>query len=162
MPDAELLIGLSQLGIGFAGFISIFMVFARRDGKFSTLDSIFVRAILVSSFLIAVGALVPLVVAGFTLPPADVWQYSAIAILLVSLLPTSNSVRKYLALAKGDRANIGVLFSLLAWGLSALIVILYAVVAFGMAGRAWYILALNLNIGLVMVTFATFAIRRLL
>ncbi|MEE9380039.1 MAG: hypothetical protein V3V03_01410 [Hyphomonadaceae bacterium] len=162
MQEEELLIGISQLGIGFAGFISIFMVFARRDGTFSAPDSIFVRAIIVSSFLIAAGALTPLVVAGFELSTPNIWRYSAISVLVISAVPTTNSVRKQVSLSSEDRAQIGTLFSILVWSLAAAIVVLYGLVAFGIGGGPLYILSLALNIGLVMVTFATFALRRLL
>ena len=45
MPEQPLLLGISQLGAFFAGFISIFMAFTQSNGKFSALDAVRVRAI---------------------------------------------------------------------------------------------------------------------
>lgn len=54
------------------------------------------------------------------------------------------------------------LLGILAWSLAAGIIVLYGLVAFGIGGGALYILSLALNIGLAMMSFATFALRRLL
>ena len=58
----------AQLGAAFAGFIAIFLIFARREGRFSAADSLRIRSIILASFSAVFFSLVPLVLhhAGFS------------------------------------------------------------------------------------------------
>ncbi len=58
----ELLSLIAELGVAFAGFLAVFLIFARRDGRFSPADSVRVRAIIAASFTSIFMALLPLCV----------------------------------------------------------------------------------------------------
>ena len=61
MEIADELAVIAEIGIAFAGFMSIFLVFASRDGRFSPADSIQVVVIITSGFGTVLIALAPLV-----------------------------------------------------------------------------------------------------
>jgi hypothetical protein len=62
------LVLFAELGAAFAGFIAIFLIFARREGRFSPADSLRIRSIILASFSVVFTALAPLVLgqAGFS------------------------------------------------------------------------------------------------
>ena len=49
MQEQQLLIGLSELAIVFSGLISVFIVFAARDGQFVPAERQHVRGLLLSA-----------------------------------------------------------------------------------------------------------------
>ena len=61
MEIADELAVMAEVGIAFAGFMSIFLVFASRDGRFSPADSVQVVMIIASGFGTVLNALLPLV-----------------------------------------------------------------------------------------------------
>lgn len=48
---------LTELGAAFAGFVAIFLIFARRERRFSPADSLRIRSIILASFRVSSVAL---------------------------------------------------------------------------------------------------------
>ena len=77
MREEATLIGISQLGAVFAGFIAIFMVFTQANGKFSPVDALRARIIIFSSFVLVLAALLPLVLHGLDITPCLLYTSDA-------------------------------------------------------------------------------------
>jgi hypothetical protein len=110
----------AELGAAFAGFIAIFLIFARREGRFSPADSLRIRSIILASFSAVFISLVPLVLhhAGFS--GVALWRVASTVALIGGLLAGGVVARKHVTLAPTDRANVGVLHSVITWGLFAI------------------------------------------
>jgi hypothetical protein len=79
---------IAEIGIALAGFLSILLVFASRDGRFSPADSVVVLSVVASGFGTVYAALVPLVLYHLGVQPPLLWRLCA-AIALCSTLPIS-------------------------------------------------------------------------
>ena len=74
MTTREELAILAELGIAFAGFLAVFLIFARREGRFSPADSLRVRSIIVSSLSAVFLALLPLALNLYGLEGIALWR----------------------------------------------------------------------------------------
>ncbi len=161
----ELLSLIAELGLGFAGFLAIFLIFARREGRFSPADGLRVRGIISASFIAIFGALLPLLLAQFELGEATVWRASSVVFLLVGVLVGAAIGRTQLSLSPDDRAAVGFLNNVITWGITALALVLLganALGGFGEPSAPPYLTALFAPLGVATSNFVTIAIQRLL
>ena len=161
----ELLSLIAELGLGFAGFLAIFLIFARREGRFSPADGLRVRGIISASFLAIFGALLPLLLAQLELGEATVWRASSVVFLLVGGLATGAIGRRQLALSPDERAAVGFLNNVITWGITSLALVLLlanALGGFGEPSAPPYLTALVVALGVATSNFVTIAIQRLL
>jgi hypothetical protein len=156
---------IAELGIGFAGFLAIFLIFARREGRFSPADSVRVRAIIQSSFLVVFMALLPLLIMLSDVEAATLWRVSSVIHFAASAAGAVVVGRQQRALAPSDRAEVGRLNNVIAWGLSLLQFVLLATNALGVFGdpsALLYLAALVTLLGVATSNFVTIAVQRLL
>jgi hypothetical protein len=156
---------IAELGIGFAGFLAVFLIFARREGRFSPADSVRIRAIIQSSFITIFMALLPLLVMLAEVKTATLWRASSLVHLVVSAVGGVVVGRKQLALVPAEREEVGRLNNLVAWGLSLVHFILLAANAVGMFGDPSalpYLAALVCTLAVATSNFVTIAVHRLL
>jgi len=71
---------IAELGIGFAGFLAIFLIFVRSEGRFSPADSVRVRVIILSSFITIFMALLPLLLMLSDVATSTMWRRQASSI----------------------------------------------------------------------------------
>ena len=155
----------AELGAAFAGFIAIFLIFARREGRFSPADSLRVRSIILASFSTVFIALLPLILHQAGLSGAELWRTASALALSGGLIAGGVVARKHLALAPEDRADVGRLHSFVTWGLFTIGAILLAWNALGLGagGSAWpYLASLACSLGVAATNFVTIAFQRLL
>jgi hypothetical protein len=163
LEGAEELSLIAEIGVGFAGFLSIFLIFARRDGRFSPADGVRVRAILLSSFGVIFSALLPLILVHSAMATATVWRVSSLFFLLGSLAMLGQRLR--VRLSKEDLAQVGQLNRVVSWGLSVLSMLLVASNGFGLLGEPAalpYLAALALTLGVATSSFVTLAFQKLI
>jgi hypothetical protein len=156
---------IAELGIGFAGFLAIFLIFARREGRFSPADSVRVRAIIQSSFLAIFMALLPLLIMLSNVEAATLWRASSLVHFAASAAGAVVVGRQQLALAPSDRMEVGRLNNLTAWGLSLFQFLLLATNAMGVFGDPSalpYLASLVCLLGVATSNFVTIAVQRLL
>jgi hypothetical protein len=156
---------IAELGLGFAGFLAVFLIFARREGRFSPADSVRVRAIIQSSFITIFMALLPLLATLSELETVALWRLSSLVHLAVSAVGGVVVGRRQLALAPGDRVEVGLLNNLVAWGLTLLHFLLLSGNAIGMFGDPSalpYLAALVCMLGVATSNFITIAVHKLL
>jgi hypothetical protein len=75
----------AEISITFAGFISIFLVLARRDGSFEPGVAVLIRLVLISSIGCLFFAALPLVLAGLSISGPVLWRLSSATCLLVGV-----------------------------------------------------------------------------
>ncbi len=156
---------IAELGIGFAGFLAIFLIFARREGRFSPADGIRIRAIVATSFIAVFMALVPLLLAQSELEATTVWRISSLVFLAVAVLVSAAIGRTELALPPEQRAEVGMVNNIVGWGLAFLSTVLLATNTLGIFGDSSalpYLVALVSCLGIATSNFIAIALQRLL
>lgn len=161
MAEEEFLIGVSQLGATFAGFVAIFLIFVRRDGRFSSADALRIRALIYTSLLVMVVGLIP-VAMSFVVGESELWRTSAYLALAVGCLALVDVGRCHAAMSKEDRREIVLLHALVTYGLGFGAAALVAALALGFgSGSALYVTALMLTVANVVTTFITLSFKNL-
>jgi hypothetical protein len=162
---SELLSLIAELGLGFAGFLAIFLIFARRESRFSPADGIRVRGIVYASFVAIFMALLPLLLMQVELGEITIWRASSVVFLRVGIFVCASIGRAQLSASPDERAGVGFLNNVVTWGISALALVLLganAVGGFGEPSAPPYLTALVLSLGVAASNFVTIAIQRLL
>ena len=165
MTGREELILIAELGVAFAGFLAIFLIFARRAGRFSPADSLRVRSIIVSSLAAVFLALVPLGMNLYDLQGATLWRSASIVGLALGGGVSLHIGLKQYALPAEERAAVGFVHSNVAWGLVLVCGVLLASNIFGLFSEpaaAPYVTALICCLGIATSNFVTIAFQRLL
>jgi hypothetical protein len=160
----ELLSLIAELGLGFAGFLAIFLIFARRESGFSPADGLRVRGIVYASFVAIFMALLPLILMQVELGEITMWRASSVAFLLVAIFVCASIGRAQLSTSPDERARAGFLNNVVTWGMSTLAVVLLganAVGGFGEPSAPPYLTALVLTLGVATSNFVSIAIQRL-
>lgn len=119
MQGAAELALIAELGVGYAGFVAIFLIFARRDDRFSPADSLRVRSIIASSFQTVFYALLPLALSLYGLTEPQLWRVASLPAIATGALVGLHIARVHLSLTPEDRLEVGIIHSWIAWGLSA-------------------------------------------
>ncbi len=165
MNAADALSLFAELGAAFAGFIAIFLIFARREGRFSPADSLRIRSIILASFSAVFLALVPLILQQAGLSGDVLWRTTSAIALVGGSLAGVLVARKHASLVPADRADVGALHSVVTWGLFALATALLMSNMFSLFSppSAWrYLTALACALGIAASNFVTIAFQRLL
>jgi hypothetical protein len=156
---------IAELGIGFAGFLAIFLIFARHEGRFSPADSVRVRAIILASFTSIFLALLPLLLSLAELEEATLWRASSLVYLAVVIPSTAAVGRLQFALRPEDRAELGLFNNIISWGLASVgpaVLTANAIGIFGDPSPLPYLMALVATLGIATSNFITIAFQRLL
>ena len=165
MTAADELALFAELGAAFAGFIAIFLIFARREGRFSPADSLRIRSIILASFSAVFFSLIPLVLYHAGLSGAGQWQVASAVALIVGLLQGGVVARKQLALSPADRASVGLAHSVITWALYGIAAVFFAAnaLSLGLTPSPWpYLASLVCILGIAAMNFVTIAFQRLL
>ena len=157
---------IAELGVAFAGFLSIFLVFASRDGRFSRADSLAVLNIVASGFGAAFSALVPIVLHHLGVQPQLLWRLSA-GIALCSAVPVGfYLVRRDRALRAEEGAEAMPLVSrVVGLSLGLLNLAIFSLLALGVLDAiapGIYLLALVVALVIGAWNFLSLALARLL
>lgn len=165
MDAAEQLSLIAELGIGFTGFLAIFLIFARREGRFSPADSLRILVIFQTGFVAIFMSLLPLLVVLSEVQPTTLWRASSLVYLAVNLVLSVAVGRKQLGLDAGERAEVGLFNNSIAWGLTLLSNLLLAANVIGIFGDPsafLYVAALVGGLGIATSNFATIVLQKLL
>lgn len=155
----------AELGAAFAGFIAVFLIFARRDGRFSPADSLRIRSIILASFSVVFFSVVPLVLSHAGYAGAALWRASSIVAAIGGLPAGVVVAAKHIALSPIDRADVGMVHSVITWGLFLIATIFIISNAFSTASgpSSWrYLASLVCILGIAASNFVTIAFQRLL
>ncbi|WP_420434144.1 hypothetical protein [Hyphobacterium sp.] len=158
MEHENLLIGISQLGAVFAGFLAIVLVFVSKDGRLTPPRGLRARAILHSSFLVIFGALLPLVLLALQLEAGRIWQWSAMILLPVGALMVGEGIWHHLRMSPEDRRIAGLLPTFAPWTFSALGMVSIFALALGYGAGGLFILALIFALASATISFMALAL----
>ena len=162
MHEQAILIGLSHLGIVFAGLISVFIIFAARDGEFPPPERQHIRGLILTSFPVVIGSMLPFAFFLYGASEMLMWQgSSAIAFVLGSAMSMENFL-SYLKMSKSDKKENGYVHATIAFGLNIVAGIMFGLASFGVAAKANYIVALMVILLIGVSSFITFAAHRFL
>lgn len=156
---------IAELGIAFAGFVAIFLIFARRDGRFSAADSLRVRSIILSSLGVVFIVLAPLLLHSYGLREVLLWRTASTIGLAVGLPTGLNVGARQLRMSVADNAEVGAVHTFVSWGLFLLAFALLSTNALGLffEPTAWpFLTASACILGIATSNFITIAFQRLL
>jgi hypothetical protein len=156
---------IAELGAAYAGFLAIFLIFARREGRFSPSDGVAIRSMILGSFSIVFIALVPLALGAIGVVEETAWRSSSCFGLIVSLAIGANIGFSIRRLSPEERTELGSTGPIVAWGLTALIAFLLlsnTFALFGPPSAGLHIAALVALLGITTLNFADIAFERLI
>jgi len=162
MDIPTILIGISQIAVTFLGFIAIFFVFTRRDGRFSPSDAMMVRTLLNASVVVLFGALIPVTYGLFDLTGAFLWQVSAATLTVLGTPGVIANAVLHARMPKGERQQVAPLHAFGNWSLTLLVFVLGVMVMAGWAGAEVYVLALIISLFVATLNFVTILLKRIL
>lgn len=155
---------IAELGAAYAGFLAIFLIFARREGRFSPADSLAIRSMILGSFSAVFIALFPIVLGTFDLSEAIVWRVASGFGLLV-LLPVGASMGlAQRRLSPSEKIELGSL-PIAAWILVFAITTLFlsnVFAIFGDPSAGPHIGGLVVMLAITTLNFADIAFKRLI
>lgn len=162
MNEQAILIGLGHLGIVFAGLISVFMIFAARDGGFRPAERQHIRGLILTSFPVVVGSLLPLVFDLYGASKEMTWQGSSIIAFIFGIAMSIENLVHYLKLPRNEKKENGYVHAGIAFGLNGVAGVMLGFASFGVAAKANYIVFLMVLLLIGVSSFVTFAAHRFL
>ncbi len=160
----EILGQITELGVGFVGFVAIFLIFARREGHFYPSDSLRIRAIVLPSILVIFGALIPLGLHAFNLPDDRLWPLSSALIGAVGLPIVIHLAWFYRTITYEGEDRLDMVPSLIAWvlGVTSIVACIFNIAElFPQYEAGIYILFLVCLLGVGAVNFIAIAFKQL-
>jgi hypothetical protein len=157
------LVLMAELGIGYAGFLAIFLAFTRQQEAFSPADSLRVRGMLLASFLAILGAIAPLTLVLFPMSEPLVWRLAGLGLLAGQLLVYWNVAANQLSIEPEGRLEG--FDGTIAWCLGALGSLLLVLNATGLLSEPsahLHVLSIVCMLGICTTAFVTIAFHRLL
>ena len=97
---------IAELGVGFVGFVAVFLIFARREGRFSPADGYRIRVIIIAGVSVIFLALLPLTANLYGLTGTTLWRSASILGLVTHVAAILHVAPKQRALSPEDRAEL--------------------------------------------------------
>lgn len=160
MEHETLLIGLSQIGMIFAGLISVFIIFAAKDGEFPPHEKMHVGGLVVSCAALLIASLSPFSFFVYGLDGDLLWRAAAGFSITWCVILSYYGLAPYLKLSPEERKLNGYFHAVTVFGLVAVIATLYTLAIIGHAPAGNYILGTLLIVPIGMSSFGTFAHKR--
>jgi len=152
----------AEISIAFAGFVSIFLVLARRDGSFEPDYALTIQSILMTSIGCLCFSAVPLVLSALGVAGSALWRFPSSALFLMF-----SGISFYMAVnrRKLPPTHHGTVFARIAWLLAALILTTLAANVAGWPrspNGGVYLLSLWLVLGISSINFLDLVFRGVL
>ena len=162
MDEFSFLETTAEISIAFAGFVSIFLVLARRDGSFSPDYALTIRSILMSSIICLGASAAPLILASLGSSGPALWRSASVGVLAAFLgLTFYMSVNR----RKLPSEQRGTAFARVGWSLATLAILVLAANTLGRPiapNPGLYLLSLWLVLGIASTNFLDLVFRGVL
>ncbi len=162
-PAFEQLAVTSEVSVAFIGFVAIFLIFARREGKFSPRDSLRIQGMFTAGFMGLFMSLVPIVLSNAMPDDASTWRLSS-AMFVVAFTAVLAGIG-WQQFGRRVPAGIPVWNSLVAWPLALSIpgcLALSALAVGGIDHAFLYLSAIVIALLVAAFNFVALAIEKLL
>ena len=156
---------IAELGAAFAGFLAIFLMFAKREGRFSPVDSLAVRSMILTSFSTIFIALVPLALAALEFSEPVVWRASSGFGLLGFCLVAVNMGLSQRRIPPSSRTDLNSALVIVVWLMASTAVALLTAnvfAVFGSPSAGLHISALVVMLAITALNFSDIAFKRLI
>ncbi len=118
MDESSLLETTAEIAVAFAGFISIFLVLASRDGRFAPGSALAIRAIVLGSVTPVFLCAVPLVLYSLGVSAPTLWRISSGILVLAGV-----AISAYLGLRERELPSAERPATVVGWSLSTIALI---------------------------------------
>jgi hypothetical protein len=130
--DPFIQLGLvAEIAATYLGFIAVFIVFSRNDGRFAESDKHFIQGIVISSTSAIVFALLPRVLIQF-FDAARVWDISVITALILGTIVTLYQAWSQFVMSAEESKKVHWSWHVPAWAFAALSFVLILAALLGM------------------------------
>jgi hypothetical protein len=155
---------LAELGVGFAGFTAIFLIFARRDDRFEPHDGLRIQAIFTASFMALFMSVLPLVLSESDIPESEIWRYCSGLGALVTLGIYAHISVDQFRLPSESRKKIGLTNTLVAHPLGIGIILCLGSIVLNLdwaRSSMLYLLSIVFLLGIATSNFVALAMQKL-
>ena len=160
MEYENLLIGLSQIGMIFAGLISVFIIFEAREGKFPPHERMHISGLVLSCIALLICSLTPFVFFVYGFQDQILWRASASVGIFGCICTSYFGLTPYLRLSPEERKLNGYFHAATVFAAAGAILVVFVLAAIGKAPAGNYITGTLLIVAIGLSSFGTFAHKR--
>ncbi len=151
---------VAEIAAALIGFIAVFLALSKSDGRFSESDRHFIQALVITSALAIVFALVPRSISLFN-DNGSVWRTASIVAVILGSMAMFSQARQQLRMSRGEAAKIHWLWHFVAWALGASTGILFVLALLDSTRTiAYYVSGVSLMVPLSLWVFVGVVFRR--
>ena len=159
MEQSGFLIGLGQLALVLAGFISIFLFASTQDGKLSRPDAIHFMTMTFASVGVLVGCLMPVFLNAVGLAELTAWRAAAAIMFAIETIFGGYITFKTLRLSGVERREVGHFHMVASYALALSGGLFLGLAGVGINPDGYYLAALVLTMFLGVLGFFTFTMQ---
>ncbi len=151
---------VAEIAAALIGFIAVFLALSKSDGRFSEADRHFIQALVVTSALAIVYALVPRSISLFN-DNGSIWRTASIVAVILGSMAMFSQARQQLRMSRGEAAKIHWLWHLVAWALAVSSAILFVLALLDSTRTiAYYVSGVSMMVPLSLWVFVGVVFRR--
>ncbi len=151
---------VAEIAAALIGFIAVFLALSKSDGRFSEADRHFIQALVITSALAIVYALVPRSISLFN-DNGSVWRTASIVAVILGSMAMFSQARHQLRMSRGEAAKIHWLWHFVAWALGVSSAILFVLALLDSTRTiAYYVSGVSLMVPLSLWVFVGVVFRR--
>lgn len=151
---------VAEISAALIGFIAVFLALSKSDGRFPEADRHFIQALVVTSALAIVCALLPRSISLFN-DAGSIWRTASITAVILGSGVMYLQIRQQIHMSRSEAAKIHWLWHFVTWVLSAFISILFVLALVDSNNTAaYYVSAVSMMIPLGLLVFVGVVFRR--
>ena len=151
---------VAEISAALIGFIAVFLALSKSDGRFSESDRHFIQALVITSALAIVYALLPRAISLFN-DDGSIWRTASIVAVVFGSVAMFLQARQQLHMSRGEAAQIHWLWHIVAWALSLFVAVLFVLALLDSTRTiAYYVSGVSMMIPLCLWVFVGVVFRR--
>ena len=151
---------VAEIAAALIGFIAVFLALSKSDGRFSESDRHFIQALVITSALAIVFALVPRSISLFN-DNGSIWRTASIVAVILGSMAMFSQARQQLRMSRGEATKIHWSWHFVAWALGASTGILFVLALLDNTRTiAYYVSGVSLMVPLSLWVFVGVVFRR--
>ena len=151
---------VAEISAALIGFIAVFLALSKSDGRFSEADRHFIQALVISSALAIIFALVPRAISLFN-DDGSAWHTATITAAILGSGAMYLQIRQQIRMSRGEAAKIHWLWHFAAWALSVSVGVLLVLAILDSTNTiAYYVSAVSMMVPLSLLVFVGVVFRR--